>query len=200
MKIYKNIEVVTLPYRQILSLLDSLNVCSALGSDMHIIAENFSSSLSRKDTYNLTHIVSNFLLNILNYSISATLSSPQLPPYSIKTSCEKNLKNGHKAESRFDFYCNHMLHYKNVNNNVDQCIYDIQNDNFSFDESTEYKILNKCKSFIDLSDKKKILKYENLHNHLEKEFEFVDNGRTRNDIVEFWFKCLINLNNMNTNL
>ncbi|KAL6593588.1 hypothetical protein U3516DRAFT_767041 [Neocallimastix sp. 'constans'] len=48
--------------------------------------------------------------------------------------------------------------------------------NFSFqrkDKSkiyrcTEYKILNKCKSLIILNDKKEILKYENLHNHLEK--------------------------------
>ncbi len=35
---------------------------------------------------------------------------------------------------------------------------------------TEYKTLNKCKSFIILYDKKEILKYESLHNHLEKEF------------------------------
>ena len=35
---------------------------------------------------------------------------------------------------------------------------------------TEYKTLNKCKSFITLNHKKEILKYESLHNHLEKEF------------------------------
>ena len=48
--------------------------------------------------------------------------------------------------------------------------------NFSFqrkDKSkiyrcTEYKTLNKCKS---LNDKKEILKYESLHNHLEKEID-----------------------------
>ncbi|KAG4091126.1 hypothetical protein H8356DRAFT_1295278 [Neocallimastix lanati (nom. inval.)] len=48
--------------------------------------------------------------------------------------------------------------------------------NFSFqrkDKSkiyrcTEYKTLNKCKSLIILNDKKKVLKYESLHNHLEK--------------------------------
>jgi len=33
----------------------------------------------------------------------------------------------------------------------------------------EYRIKNKCKSFIILNDKKEILKYEDLHNHLEKE-------------------------------
>ncbi|KAG4083592.1 hypothetical protein H8356DRAFT_1436850 [Neocallimastix lanati (nom. inval.)] len=49
--------------------------------------------------------------------------------------------------------------------------------NFSFqrkDKSkiyrcTEYKTLNKCKSLIILNDKKEVLKYESLHNHLEKE-------------------------------
>ncbi|KAG4092062.1 hypothetical protein H8356DRAFT_1278632 [Neocallimastix lanati (nom. inval.)] len=28
--------------------------------------------------------------------------------------------------------------------------------------------------------------------------KFIDNGRFRNDIVELWFKCLINLNIINT--
>ncbi|KAG4093240.1 hypothetical protein H8356DRAFT_1428982 [Neocallimastix lanati (nom. inval.)] len=49
--------------------------------------------------------------------------------------------------------------------------------NFSFqrkDKSkiyrcTEYKTLNKCKSLIILNDKKEVLKYESLHNHLEKQ-------------------------------
>ncbi|OUM58866.1 hypothetical protein PIROE2DRAFT_15766 [Piromyces sp. E2] len=36
---------------------------------------------------------------------------------------------------------------------------------------TEYKTLNKYKSFIILNDKKEILKYESSHNHPEKEFE-----------------------------
>jgi len=36
---------------------------------------------------------------------------------------------------------------------------------------TECKTLNKCKIFILLKDKKEILKYENLHNNLEKEFD-----------------------------
>ncbi|KAL6632784.1 hypothetical protein U3516DRAFT_734720 [Neocallimastix sp. 'constans'] len=51
--------------------------------------------------------------------------------------------------------------------------------NFSFqrkDKSkiyrcTEYKTLNKCKSLIILNDKKEVLKYETLHNHLEKEID-----------------------------
>ncbi|KAG4083111.1 hypothetical protein H8356DRAFT_1437178 [Neocallimastix lanati (nom. inval.)] len=51
--------------------------------------------------------------------------------------------------------------------------------NFSFqrkDKSkiyrcTEYKTLNKCKSLIILNDKKEVLKYEGLHNHLEKEID-----------------------------
>jgi len=34
---------------------------------------------------------------------------------------------------------------------------------------TEYKTLNKCKSFIVLNEKKEIIKYEGTHNHLEKE-------------------------------
>ncbi|KAG4084356.1 hypothetical protein H8356DRAFT_1436211 [Neocallimastix lanati (nom. inval.)] len=51
--------------------------------------------------------------------------------------------------------------------------------NFSFqrkDKSkiyrcTEYKTINKCKSLIILNDKKEVLKYESLHNHLEKEID-----------------------------
>ncbi|KAL6608601.1 hypothetical protein U3516DRAFT_666493 [Neocallimastix sp. 'constans'] len=51
--------------------------------------------------------------------------------------------------------------------------------NFSFqrkDKSkiyrcTEYKTLNKCKSLIILNDKNEVLKYESLHNHLEKEID-----------------------------
>ncbi|KAG4088992.1 hypothetical protein H8356DRAFT_1432362 [Neocallimastix lanati (nom. inval.)] len=35
----------------------------------------------------------------------------------------------------------------------------------------EYKTLNKCKSLIILNDKKEVLKYESLHNHLEKEID-----------------------------
>jgi len=30
------------------------------------------------------------------------------------------------------------------------------------------------------------------------EFKLIDNGRSRNDIYEFRFKCLINLNDINT--
>ncbi|KAG4105623.1 hypothetical protein H8356DRAFT_1302855 [Neocallimastix lanati (nom. inval.)] len=30
--------------------------------------------------------------------------------------------------------------------------------------------------------------------------KFVDHERPRNDIAELWFKCLININNINTNL
>jgi len=33
------------------------------------------------------------------------------------------------------------------------------------------KLLNKCKIFIILNDKKKVLKYENLYNYFEKEFD-----------------------------
>ncbi|KAG4082174.1 hypothetical protein H8356DRAFT_1435863 [Neocallimastix lanati (nom. inval.)] len=36
---------------------------------------------------------------------------------------------------------------------------------------TEYMTLNKCKSLIILNDKKEVLKYESLHNHLEKEID-----------------------------
>ena len=35
----------------------------------------------------------------------------------------------------------------------------------------EYKTLNKCKSLIILNDKKEVLKYESLHNHIEKEID-----------------------------
>jgi len=36
---------------------------------------------------------------------------------------------------------------------------------------TEYRTKKKCKSFIILSNKKEILKYEGLYNHLEKEYD-----------------------------
>jgi len=36
---------------------------------------------------------------------------------------------------------------------------------------TEYMTLNKWKSLIILNDKKEVLKYESLHNHLEKEID-----------------------------
>ncbi|KAL6631732.1 hypothetical protein U3516DRAFT_533229, partial [Neocallimastix sp. 'constans'] len=36
---------------------------------------------------------------------------------------------------------------------------------------TDYKTSYKCKSFIILNNKKEILKYESLHNHLEKKFD-----------------------------
>ncbi|KAG4093571.1 hypothetical protein H8356DRAFT_948482, partial [Neocallimastix lanati (nom. inval.)] len=42
-------------------------------------------------------------------------------------------------------------------------------DNFKVDV-LKYRTFNKCKSFIILNDKKEILKYESLHNHLEKEY------------------------------
>jgi len=38
-------------------------------------------------------------------------------------------------------------------------------------DGTEYKILNKCKSFIILNNTKIILKYRSLYNHFEKEFD-----------------------------
>jgi len=44
-------------------------------------------------------------------------------------------------------------------------------DNTKVYRCTEYRTLNKCKSFIILNDKMEILKYESLHNHLEKEYE-----------------------------
>jgi len=35
---------------------------------------------------------------------------------------------------------------------------------------TEYKTLNKCKSYIILNDEKEIVKYDGVHNHFEQEF------------------------------
>ncbi len=46
----------------------------------------------------------------------------------------------------------------------------IKKDNTKVYRCTEYRTLNKCKSFIILNDNKEILKYESSHNHLEKEF------------------------------
>jgi len=46
-------------------------------------------------------------------------------------------------------------------------------DNTKVYRCTEYKTLNKCKSFIILNNKMEILKYESLHNHLEKEYEIL---------------------------
>jgi len=36
---------------------------------------------------------------------------------------------------------------------------------------TEYKTLNRCKSFIILNDEREIIKYDNSHNHLENEID-----------------------------
>jgi membrane protein involved in colicin uptake len=44
-------------------------------------------------------------------------------------------------------------------------------DNSKVYRCTEYKTLNRCKSYIILNDKREVLKYENLHDHLEKEVE-----------------------------
>ncbi|KAL6602142.1 hypothetical protein U3516DRAFT_831216 [Neocallimastix sp. 'constans'] len=44
-------------------------------------------------------------------------------------------------------------------------------DNSKLYKCTEYKKINKCKSFIILNDKKEILKYNILHNHPENEYD-----------------------------
>eukprot|EP00833_Pecoramyces_ruminatium_P015376 jgi/Orpsp1_1/1189408/evm.model.d7180000071837.1 len=44
-------------------------------------------------------------------------------------------------------------------------------DNSKIYKCTEYRTINKCKSFVILNDKKEILTYESLHNHSEKEFD-----------------------------
>ncbi|KAG4083393.1 hypothetical protein H8356DRAFT_1437012 [Neocallimastix lanati (nom. inval.)] len=46
-----------------------------------------------------------------------------------------------------------------------------RNDKSKIYRCTEYKTLNKCKSLIILNDKKEVLKYESLHNRLEKEID-----------------------------
>ncbi|KAL6601120.1 hypothetical protein U3516DRAFT_802289 [Neocallimastix sp. 'constans'] len=43
--------------------------------------------------------------------------------------------------------------------------------NQKFIDALKYKTLNKCKSLIILNDKKEVLKYKSLHNHLEKEID-----------------------------
>ncbi|KAL6632372.1 hypothetical protein U3516DRAFT_792251 [Neocallimastix sp. 'constans'] len=44
-------------------------------------------------------------------------------------------------------------------------------DNSEVYKCTEYKKINKCKSFIILNDKKEILKYNSSHNHPENEYD-----------------------------
>ena len=44
----------------------------------------------------------------------------------------------------------------------------LKKDNSKVYRCTEYRTINKCKSFIILNDKKEILKHESLYNHLEK--------------------------------
>ncbi|KAL6612257.1 hypothetical protein U3516DRAFT_798575 [Neocallimastix sp. 'constans'] len=51
------------------------------------------------------------------------------------------------------------------------CFIVFMNDKSKIYRCTEYKTLNKCKSLIILNDKKEVLKYESLHNHLEKEID-----------------------------
>jgi len=50
--------------------------------------------------------------------------------------------------------------------------------------------------------KKELEKTDEINIFIEKyktmEFKLIDNGRSRNDIYEFRFKCLINLNDINT--
>ncbi|KAG4105838.1 hypothetical protein H8356DRAFT_1418035 [Neocallimastix lanati (nom. inval.)] len=46
----------------------------------------------------------------------------------------------------------------------------MRKDNSKIYKCTEYKKINKCKSFIILNDKKEILKYDSSHNHPEKEY------------------------------
>ncbi|KAG4085240.1 hypothetical protein H8356DRAFT_1361986 [Neocallimastix lanati (nom. inval.)] len=43
--------------------------------------------------------------------------------------------------------------------------------------------LNKCKSLIILNDKKEVLKYESLHNHLEKEIDVSISKLRKNSIL-----------------
>jgi len=47
----------------------------------------------------------------------------------------------------------------------------IRKDNSKVYKCTEYKKINKCKSFIILNDKKEILKYDSSRNHPEKEYD-----------------------------
>jgi len=74
-------------------------------------------------------------------------------------------------------------------------------DNSKVYRCTEYKTLNNYKSFINLKDNKEILKYENLHNYLEKEFKAsisIAKGKIKEEIrkssiplgikIEFIFK------------
>ncbi|ORX71710.1 hypothetical protein BCR32DRAFT_285809 [Anaeromyces robustus] len=44
-------------------------------------------------------------------------------------------------------------------------------DNSKIYKCTEYKTMNRCKSFIILNDKYEIVKYDSSHNHLEKKYE-----------------------------
>jgi len=46
----------------------------------------------------------------------------------------------------------------------------IRKDNSKVYKCTEYKKINKCKSFVILNDKKEILKYDSSHNHTEKKY------------------------------
>ncbi|KAG4107240.1 hypothetical protein H8356DRAFT_920818 [Neocallimastix lanati (nom. inval.)] len=50
-------------------------------------------------------------------------------------------------------------------------IIDNKKDNSKVYKCTEYKKINKCKSFIILNDKKEILKYNSSHNHPENEYD-----------------------------
>ncbi|KAG4101052.1 hypothetical protein H8356DRAFT_933677, partial [Neocallimastix lanati (nom. inval.)] len=61
--------------------------------------------------------------------------------------------------------------YKQKKNNFNLLPKKKKKDNSKEYRYTECKTLNKCKIFILLKDKKEILKYENLHNNLEKEFD-----------------------------
>jgi len=57
-------------------------------------------------------------------------------------------------------------------------------------------ILEKKRKIINRTDEIKDL----IENHKDKEEELICKGCDENDIIELWYKCLVKLNNKNTNL
>ncbi|KAG4086207.1 hypothetical protein H8356DRAFT_1330727 [Neocallimastix lanati (nom. inval.)] len=60
----------------------------------------------------------------------------------------------------------------------------LKKDNTKIYRCTEYKTLNKCKSFIILNDNKEVLNYESSHNHPEIEYICPEYKTSKTQITE----------------
>ncbi|KAL6622062.1 hypothetical protein U3516DRAFT_744639 [Neocallimastix sp. 'constans'] len=96
-----------------------------------------------------------------------------------------------KKKKKIGFICpEYSANISQITRNIKE---QLPPDETKFDEiPDESKYYIKQCSLLELSAS------ESSNNYLKPKLK--DNGRPRNDIVELWFRCLINLNNININL